>query len=121
MIQNSELASDIKELLENINWDYLSVHSLVDVVENFPVIRENKVFKKIFAQEMNKRLQSRKAHHVTSLCVETIETPPRRSYKYRTNEESAQPFLPVLIEALLEQRDEISAIINEHTSSSTGE
>ena len=102
----SEYTGDeMKELLENINWEYVSMYSLVDLTNNFPLLKTNKVFKKILSNEINRRLEGRENQLL-----------PRRSYKYQTSEESTQPFVVTLTNAFLEQRDELSTIIKEHNN-----
>ena len=79
--KNSGMTNDIKELLENINWQYLSIHSLLDVTNKFPLLRESKGFKKIFSAEITRRLENSKK-------TELI-------YGYRRSRESAKTELQV--------------------------
>jgi hypothetical protein len=35
------LELDIKELMENVNWNYVPVECILDLLRNFPVLRSN--------------------------------------------------------------------------------
>jgi hypothetical protein len=36
-----ELENDLKELLENVNWNYVTIPCLLDIMKNFPFIRRH--------------------------------------------------------------------------------
>lgn len=52
------MSGNMKELLENINWGYVSIHNLLDITNNFPTLRTNSVFRKIFSDEMARRFEN---------------------------------------------------------------
>ena len=58
MENNKSLANNITEILENVYWGYVSLVNLLDVVKNFPLVRSNPAFKKIFIQELARRREN---------------------------------------------------------------
>ena len=97
---NKAMANNITEILENIFWGYVTLPSLLDVVKNFPLIRNNAAFKKIFTQELSRRRENKE-----------INVPPRASYKYGKKEDEKQTFEETIIMAMLEPKDSISRLI----------
>lgn len=95
--------SDTKELLESINWAYLSFASILDITNNFPEIRNDPAFHKILKEEINRRLEGREP-----------DNQARRSYKYQVNEEFGKPFISVLSDAFFEQKEELSSMIKSY-------
>jgi len=57
---NKELSNNITELLENINWSYILTSSLVDITSNFPLLRDNTVFRELFSKEIFRRFDGSK-------------------------------------------------------------
>lgn len=99
---HKEEAEDIKDLIENILWEYISIDNLLDVVDHFPMLRKNKAFQKLFKNEMQRRFDSREPFN-----------PPRKCYKYQVHTNSSQPFLSVLTEAFFDPKKELSELINQ--------
>ena len=56
---NKGMANNMIEILENIYWGYISLPSLLDVVRNFPLLRNCPSFKKIFSDELSRRCENR--------------------------------------------------------------
>ena len=97
--------NDVKELVENIIWEYISIDNLLDIVNNFPLVRQNKSFQKIFRNEILRRLDNRE-----------IQSIPRRCYKYQIVDDHTEPFIPKLIDALFDQKKELSSLITKNMS-----
>lgn len=53
--KNEMFAGNIKELLDNVNWSYVSLSILLETARNFSPLRTNEYFRKIFQDEINKR------------------------------------------------------------------
>ena len=68
------LEKDLGEILQNINWNYVSTHCFLDLMRNFPSIRRHKSFKDIVTKEFKQRLKF--DPEKADLKV------PRFSYKY---------------------------------------
>ncbi len=64
MTANEDKAEGIKELLENINWGFIAVQNMLDVTTNFPVLRSNAIYRKIFSDEMARRFDNS-----TNICA----------------------------------------------------
>jgi hypothetical protein len=45
------LDKDISELIENVNWNYVSLPCLLDLIRNFPQVRRNSTFHRIINKE----------------------------------------------------------------------
>jgi hypothetical protein len=70
----ANLDSDISELLENVNWNYVTLTCILDLIRNFPLIRRNPTFHKVLNREFAMR---------NKFNPETTKLdPPRFSYKY---------------------------------------
>ena len=105
---------DVMELLENVNWNYVSVPCFLDLVRNFPLVRRNEAFHKILLKEFAFRIK---------FNPETAGLdPPRFSYKYNKAVQQGKSglnktllyvshdnFLQNLVEAMLEPVDIIRA------------
>ncbi len=65
---------DLVELLENVNWNYVSLSCLMDLIRNFPYVRRNPTFHKMINKEF--ALRNKFNPETTNL------DPPRFSYKY---------------------------------------
>ena len=46
-VETSTLQQDLDEILSNVNWDFVSLPCLLDVIRNDPTIRQNKTFRKV--------------------------------------------------------------------------
>eukprot|EP00826_Nyctotherus_ovalis_P028288 TRINITY_DN22363_c0_g1_i1.p1 TRINITY_DN22363_c0_g1~~TRINITY_DN22363_c0_g1_i1.p1 ORF type:complete len:217 (+),score=15.17 TRINITY_DN22363_c0_g1_i1:81-731(+) len=92
---------NIKDLLENVRWEFISIESLLDIVNNFPLLRANKAFQAKFKKEMMRRLRN-----------EVVQSMPRKSYKFQIDHKATQSFLFTLSNALLEQKTDLSLLIN---------
>lgn len=68
------LEQDLSELLENVNWNYVSLPCMLDLIRNFPFIRRNLTFHKIITKEF--ALRNKFNPETTNLDA------PRFSYKY---------------------------------------
>jgi len=100
-IDKKHKEENIRDLIENIKWESISINNLLDVTYNFPLLRINKDFQCKFKKEIKKRFKSNDIHEI-----------PRKSYKYKVKERKEEEFLYVIGNALLEQREDISTIIN---------
>lgn len=70
----AHLDLDLMELLENVNWNYVTLQCLLDLIRNFPYIRRNPTFKKTIMKEFAMR---------NKFNPETSQLDgPRFSYKY---------------------------------------
>ncbi len=58
MLANEHMSPHIKELLENVNWSYISTASLLDVTQRIPTLRSNQTYQRIFADEMARRFEN---------------------------------------------------------------
>lgn len=73
--ENTEtLESDLRELLENVNWNYVTLPCFLDLTRNFPAIRRHPSFQKLMLKEFNMRFKFNP--ETTNL------DPPRFSYKH---------------------------------------
>jgi len=66
--------SDLIELLENVNWNFVSLQCILDLIRNFPYIRRNPTFHKM----VNKEFAFRNKFNAET----SILDPLRFSYKY---------------------------------------
>jgi hypothetical protein len=70
----THLDLDLMELLENVNWNYVSLPCILDLMRNFPYIRRNPTFRKTINKEFAMR---------NKFNPETTQLDgPRFSYKY---------------------------------------
>jgi hypothetical protein len=110
---------DLTELLENVNWNYVSLPCILDMIRNFPSIRRNPTFHKTISKEFAFR-------HKFNPETSNLEA-ARPSYKYNKllsanvsvtkNSKNAKALLYVnhenffqnLIESMLEPVDIIKA------------
>ena len=119
----AHLDLDLMELLENVNWNYVSLQCLLDLMRNFPYIRRNPTFKKTIMKEFAMR---------NKFNPETTQLDgPRFSYKYNKLQSNIlqnkaaknakallyinhENFFTNLIESMLEPVDLIKAhLVNE--------
>ena len=82
-------------------WEYISIENLLDIVDNFPLLSKNEAFQNIFKNEILRRFQGREALTI-----------PRKCYKYQINTEVSQPFFSLLVDALFDQKKELSKLVN---------
>ncbi len=57
---NPTLAQNVQDLLDNVNWSFVSLPSLIDAVARFPVLRGSPTFRQLFADEMMRRSETSK-------------------------------------------------------------
>lgn len=77
------LDEDLGELLENVNWTYVSLQCLLDMIRNFPQIRRNSRFQALVTKEFAFR---NKFNPETSNM-----DAPRFCYKYSKVQSMAKP------------------------------
>lgn len=73
------LENDLKELLENVNWNYVTLPCFLDLIKNFSIIRRHPSFIKIVTKEFNMRAKFNP--ETTALDA------PRFSYKYNKTQQ----------------------------------
>jgi hypothetical protein len=124
------LDKDLSELLENVNWNYVALPCLLDLIRNFACIRRNPTFHRI----LNKEFSLRNKFNPETSNLDA----PRFSYKYNKtqnvhtaskqgkNGKSAllfinhENFFQNLIDSLLEPVDLIKAhLVNEGINESS--
>jgi len=65
----------LKEVLENVNWNYVSVAAILDLLRNHPTIRRVPSFQNLIRKEMAMRLKFNPEQSKVD--------PPRYAYKFR--------------------------------------
>jgi hypothetical protein len=68
------LDTDLSELLENVNWNFVTLSCLLDLIRNFPYVRRNMTFHKM----LNKEFTMRNKFNPETTNLDA----PRFSYKY---------------------------------------
>ena len=66
-------AESIEELLENVNWPYVSMRAMLEVLRKYPILRKNTVLKRMLNEEMLTRVKGDDRLDLT---------PPRYHYKH---------------------------------------
>ena len=67
-------ATELEDLLSNVNWTYVSIPCFLDLIRSYPVIRRHPSFRSVVLKEFQFRLKF--SPDTSSL------DPPRFSYKY---------------------------------------
>lgn len=53
-----DLITDLNEILTNINWDYVSLPCILDVLRSEPLFRKCEAFRKALKSQFNIRMNS---------------------------------------------------------------
>ena len=53
-----DLIADLNEILTNINWDYVSLPCILDVLRSEPLFRKCEAFRKALKSQFNIRMNS---------------------------------------------------------------
>ena len=75
------LDTDLSELLENVNWNFVTLSCLLDLIRNFPYVRRNMTFHKI----INKEFTLRNKFNAETSNLDA----PRHCYKYNKTQNIA--------------------------------
>jgi hypothetical protein len=95
------LSDAVSELLQQVNWDYVSLPCLLDVIRSKPMIRGCQSFRKEVYRQFIERME-RKEKSKDSECssdseqdeeeeAKTIQSQPRYSYKYNKSQKQLYP------------------------------
>ena len=77
------LDTDLSELLDNVNWNYVTLSCLLDLIRNFPYVRRNMTFHRI----INKEFAMRNKFNPETTNLDA----PRFSYKYNKTSKMPPP------------------------------
>ncbi len=109
-IDNLNENEEVSEILENINWGFMTIEALFEIPRKFGRLRENDCFQHIFKREMCERLNNEKP-----------KEPARYSYQFLMNQEQ-KPHIIQMVNAilgiynlygliLLDPKDEITSLV----------
>ena len=87
--QNS-LQGDLDEILMNVNWDFVSLPCLLDMVRNEPSIRQNKVFRQAMQAQLAVR-NDRSSAEAIKLASSSFNSMPRFAYKHNKSQRNLYP------------------------------
>ncbi len=59
---NQGTASNISDILDNMNWCYISLVNLLDAARSCALLRKNPAFRKIFTEELTRRYENSMPH-----------------------------------------------------------
>ena len=51
----TNLQSDLSEILQNVNWDFVSLPCILDAIRNESILRTNSVFRKAVKTQFKER------------------------------------------------------------------
>ncbi|CAI2386928.1 unnamed protein product [Moneuplotes crassus] len=97
------LNDQIRQLCDQIRWQYVSLAKVTQILTNRPKLGENTNIRRIYKEELKARLTSIESHLFSNSYsrVSINERSPRKSYEYFIREESAESIINSLADVVL--------------------
>ena len=85
-----DLINDLNEILSNVNWDFVSLPCLLDILRTEPLFRKCDAFRSALKAQFNIRLNS-KSISAREAAKSPFNNEPRFSYKHNMSQRNLYP------------------------------
>ena len=89
---SSSLQTDLAEILPNVNWDFVSLPCILDIIRTIPIVSKNPVFKKAIKAQFEARRERSSQEAIEQMASTGLNVcEARYYYKYNKSQKNLYP------------------------------